>query len=149
MKDKPMHFILRPPILPAAYENNPPISSSMRTFDLTIRTLCDFRSLDFILHCMPNLRRFIVFINYPSNSAWWRDVFDGYKWQELLTRNTSHLDVFDISLHIYGLNLVLDVDSALKSFDYFSRKYDDWYLGIHRARFSSNSDGKIREELIY
>jgi hypothetical protein len=96
---------------------------------------------------MPNLRRFIVTIICSSTILpWCRDVFDGYKWQQLLTRNTSHLEVFDISLFIQGLNLVSDVDMVLKSFDYFATKYDEWYVAIDRSRFSFNNQGKIEEK---
>jgi len=99
---------------------------------------------------MPNLRRFIVTIICSSTIlSWCRDVFDGYKWQKLLTTNASHLNVFDISLFIQGLNLVSDVDMVLKSFDYFATKYDDWYLAIRRSQCRFNNQSKIGDITVY
>jgi hypothetical protein len=99
---------------------------------------------------MPNLREFIITIICSSTiSPWCRDIFDGYKWQQLLTRNTSYLNVFDIFLCTDGLNLVSDVDIVLKSFDYFATKYDDWYLAIRRSQCRFNNQSKIGDITVY
>jgi hypothetical protein len=77
MKDKV--FIIRLLTLPAPYENNIPISPSIQTFDLTIRAMCSFQSLNFTLRYMPNLRRFIVALSLIPFC--WRNVFNGYQKQ--------------------------------------------------------------------
>jgi len=135
-----------PTLLPT-YENNPPISPSIKTFDLVIRTLCNFHSLNFILSCMPNLRRLIVTIIYSSSlSRLWTNIFDGYKWQQLLETNTLDLEIFDIYFHVYSLNFRSNMDTILKSFDYFTTKYNDWHLTTHQSPFSFNSKGKFEEK---
>jgi hypothetical protein len=93
---------------------------------------------------MPNLRRFIVTIIYSSlRSSLWTNMFDGCKWQQLLENNKLDLEIFDIYLHIYSLNFRSNMDTILKSFDYFTTKYNDWHLATHQSRFSFNSKGKF------
>ncbi len=99
---------------------------------------------------MPNLRRFIIAIIYLSSIPFdWRNVFDGYQWQQILTTNTPHLDIFDIFLLTKDLNLVSDVNATLKSFDYFTNKYDDWYVAIHRSPLDRNNQSKTRQTRIH
>lgn len=135
------------PILPSAYEINPPVSPTIKTFELNLQTLCDFHSLNFILHCMPNLHRFIIAIVFPpSLSTQWTNLFNGNQWKQLLINKTPNLNIFDISLHKYGSNLLLDTDTVLKSFDFFVQKYDNWHLAIYRSLFSSTNKSKIKKD---
>jgi hypothetical protein len=91
---------------------------------------------------MPNLRQFIVTVIYSSKvSRWWTNIFDGHQWQQLLTNNTFHLDIFRISLVIHRSD-ILDVDIALKSFGSFATLYDDWYVGINQRQSRFNSEGR-------
>ena len=135
---------------PLPYARNPPISPTIRTFDLTLRTSFDFYSLNFILNCMPNLRRFIVTISCLSSMLFqWSTLFDGYRWQESLTRNTPNLDIFEILLRVEDLRPLVNIDSILKSFDYFKNKYNDWHVGIHRSPLPLNHQSRTREILIH
>jgi hypothetical protein len=98
---------------------------------------------------MPNLHRFIIAIIYLSSIPFYcRNVFDGYQWQQLLTINTPHLDIFDIFILAKDLNLVADINTTLKSIDYFTNKYDDWYVAIHRSPLHRNNQSKTRQTII-
>lgn len=131
--------------VPTSFRDNPPILCSMRTFDWTIQTPCNFQLLGFILSCMPNLRRFMITVIYfTSVPLHWQDVFDGQQWQQLLTTNTPHLDVFDILLITDGLDRVPNSYATLNSFDGFSRKYPDWYVAIHRLPLLERVQSKTR-----
>jgi len=99
---------------------------------------------------MPNLRRFILSIIYLSSIPFcWRNLCDGYRWQQILTTNTPSLDIFDIFILAKAINLIPNIDTALKSFDYFANKYDDWYVAIHRSPLHRNDQSKTRETTIY
>ena len=136
-------FIIR---LPTSYENNPPIVPSIRKFELNIGAICSFDSLDFILHCMPNLRLFSIAVIYKSSMPLcWRNLFDGYQWQQILTNKTPYLNEFDIFIWINDLDLVSDVNTTLESFDYFTNKYNDWHVAIDGSFPNQNNQSKIIE----
>ncbi|CAF1140672.1 unnamed protein product [Adineta steineri] len=130
------------PTLPAIYEINPPILSSLKSFELCTKTFCSFQSLSFILHCMPNLRRFILTIISLSSSIsnLHQNLFRGGEWEILLKNGPSQLDIFDIFLHIQYTNFELDMNFVVNSFNYFTRKYNDWYLAIHQSQCNSRSE---------
>lgn len=99
---------------------------------------------------MPNLHQFIITIINPSSfSTPWNYLFDGYQWKELLIKNTPYLNLFDISLYKFGINLELDFDTVQKSFEYFIQKYNNhWNLAIHRSIFRSNNSREIKTRLM-
>jgi hypothetical protein len=53
------------------------------SFDLSIFTICDIRSISYILRCMPNLIRF-KFFHALQLVAWpfGDEVVNGYVWRE-------------------------------------------------------------------
>ncbi len=133
------------PISPSNIENNLPVSPSLISFDLDIKTECDFDSLSPTLRCMPNLRRFTIVIWASSFiSSFWEDSLNGQYWQELLTSYVPRLNIFDLFLKIFIYrNSQLDINSIIHSFDYFATKYNDWYLKIDQSKCCFEYDGKI------
>jgi hypothetical protein len=96
---------------------------------------------------MPNLRQFIVVVIYRSSvPLTWTNLFDGYQWQQILTNNTPYLDTFNISIWVEDINLIPDVNTTLKSFDYFTNKYKDWYVAIERPFSYQNHQSKTIEK---
>ncbi|CAF4106821.1 unnamed protein product, partial [Rotaria sordida] len=90
---------------------------------------------------MPNLHQFIISIeNLQFISSYWNHLLNGHNWQQLLTNYLPHLDVFDlfITVLIHRNSPVLDMKAVVHSFEYFSAKYDDWYITINQSRFSIN-----------
>ncbi|CAF1059695.1 unnamed protein product [Adineta steineri] len=124
------------PTLPAIYGINPPILSLLKSFELCVKTFCSFNQLSFILGCMPNLRRFIFTVISLSSSISYlhRNLFRGDEWELLSKNRLSQLDIFDIFLHIQYSNFGLDMNIVVNSFNYFTTKYDDWYLAVHQSQ---------------
>ena len=147
----PIYYLFyRIPTLPATFEINPPISPTIKIFHLNIHRLYSFHSLDFVLRCMPNLRQFIISIIISSflTSNSLTIALMGDEWQRLLSINTPHLDIFDIFLSIKNTDMGADTNAIIKSFDYFARKYEDWYVAVHRSRPSFNTRSKIEQIIV-
>jgi hypothetical protein len=100
---------------------------------------------------MPNLRQFFfstIISSLPASHSLTIALM-GNEWQRLLSINTPHLDIFDIFLSIENTHMVADTNVIIKSFDYFARKYEDWYVAIHQSRPSFNTRSKIEQIIAY
>lgn len=148
--NKVIHFFCSSSNNLTNYEINPPVSYKIEKFHLTIGTFFDFHSLAFILHCMPNLRRLIVTITLTSTMlSLSRNILCGTIWQQLLVANASYLDVFDIFVLIRYSNSITNLDNIIHTFNYFERKFDDWYMGIHRSYRHCNRQSKTDKTTLY
>ena len=131
------------PTLLSTYETHPPVLPSLKSFEFCIMTLCGFRSLSFILRCMPNLRQFsITIISTSSSSQLYENMFNGNQWEHLLTANSLQLDVFDVLLRIRNSDLQLDKNVVINSFNSFARKYDDWYVAVHQFQTTRHNQSR-------
>lgn len=130
---------------PLNVENNLPISPSLISFDLDIKTISDIDSLNLILKCMPNLRRLILaLISSSFISPTWEDMLDGQYWEELLTIYVPQMNTFDLFLRVYTHpNSYIDIDDITHSFDYFATIYNDWYLTINQSQCCFVNPGRI------
>ncbi|CAF4457092.1 unnamed protein product, partial [Rotaria magnacalcarata] len=79
-------------------ENDLPISPKLTSFDISIFTTCDTRSIAYILRCMPNLLHF-KFLHESREVAWPSayDLVNGYTWRHLFEMNVPFLFEFYFS----------------------------------------------------
>ncbi|CAF5162442.1 unnamed protein product, partial [Rotaria sp. Silwood1] len=75
-------FLLDVPNLPFINENDLPLSSLLKSFDLQIiMTRYTIHSIDLILHCMPKLDQFgFIFIVDQNISPFIMNLTDGRNW---------------------------------------------------------------------
>ncbi len=113
--------------------------------------MCDFDSLSIILRCMPNLRRLIFqMVIFSDHLSFLDDLFDGHYWQQLLTNDVPHTEIFDLSLNVLmNPDSQLDINTIIPSFDYFARKYDDWYVTINQSKCGLESLGMIIRKICF
>ncbi|CAF5147581.1 unnamed protein product, partial [Rotaria magnacalcarata] len=81
-------------------ENDLPISPKLTSFDISIFTTCDTRSIAYILRCMPNLLHFKFL--HESREVAWPSAYD------LVNEYPK-----------------LDLDMVVNSFQYFAQKYPE------------------------
>ena len=131
------------PTLPSSYATNPPISPSILSFEVVLMTFFDFRSLDLILHCMPNVRQLILsIISWSPQLTPHQHMLHGDQWERLLAHRTPQLDVFNLFICIRHSRLPLSPKAVIDSFGYFAKRYDDWRITINRARSAVHSRSK-------
>ncbi|CAF4166119.1 unnamed protein product [Rotaria sp. Silwood2] len=82
-------------------ENDHPILSQLISFNLIIFTLCDIYSIAYILRCMPNLSRFyFTLASRMTAFSYYRELLNGFVWQQLLKRYVSCLSKFEFHISI-------------------------------------------------
>lgn len=110
------------PSLPSINENDLPILSSLKSFDLEIiMCRCDIHSISVILHCMPNLHRFIFTLIVDDNiSPFLMDLINGLHWYQMLTNYVSYLKKFHFYLSLITNGQSIDLDNIINSFKCFS-----------------------------
>ncbi|CAF1550535.1 unnamed protein product [Rotaria sordida] len=114
-------------------ENDLPISSQLICFDLSIFTICDIRSIAYILRCMPNLRHFKFLHGTRTIAHSCADTFvNGYTWQHIFEMCTPFLSKFDFHISFEKNYPKLDLDFVVNSFEYFVKKYPKWHMIIDR-----------------
>ncbi|CAM2721571.1 unnamed protein product, partial [Rotaria socialis] len=114
-------------------ENDLPISPQVTSFDLSIFTTCDTRSIAYILRCLPNLLHFKFFHESPEvvcPSSY--DLVNGYTWQYMFEMHVPFLSKFDFHISILKEHPNLDLDVVVNSFQYFVQKYPEWQMVIDR-----------------
>ncbi|CAF4764962.1 unnamed protein product [Rotaria sp. Silwood1] len=118
---------------PFINENDLPISSQLISFDLSIFTICDIRSIAYILRCMPNLIQF-KFLHETRRIAqsYADDFVNGYTWQHMFEMYTPLLLKFDFHISFKKSYPKLDLDLVINSFQYFIKKYSKWHMIIDR-----------------
>ncbi|CAF3917585.1 unnamed protein product [Rotaria sordida] len=124
---------------PFINENNLPISPQVTTFDLSTFGICDFRSIAYILRCMPNLIRFKFLhgtqrVPLPVVD----NLVNGYAWQQMLETYVPFLSKFDFFISILKKYRKLDLDMVVNSFQHFVEKYPKWQMIIDRWVLASN-----------
>ena|SRR5271163_1261339 len=117
MKMKCLFFCFSDPISTLSLNDiGHPILPQMISFNLIMSAMCDIYSIAYILHCMPNLNRFnFSLAGRMAGLPYYRELFNGYVWQQILERN---------------------------SFQYFVRKYPNWNMVIDRWRLVGETPGK-------
>ena len=121
------------PNLPSINEDDLPTILSLKILDLQILTQCDIHSLDFILHCMPNLQEFsLTLITGRLDTSFIDVLLDGNNWQQMLTRRISNLNKFDFHISFLTDQGLFDLNLILDSFHYFLARYDGWHMAISR-----------------
>ncbi|CAF4707106.1 unnamed protein product, partial [Rotaria socialis] len=103
------------------------------SFDLSIFTTCDTRSIAYILRCLPNLLHFKLF--HESPEVVWPSSYDlvnGYTWQYMFEMHVPFLSKFDFHISILKEHPKLDLDVVVNSFQYFVQKYPEWQMVIDR-----------------
>ncbi|CAF3107367.1 unnamed protein product [Rotaria sp. Silwood2] len=118
---------------PLINENDLPISSQLISFDLSISTICDIRSIAYILRCMPNLIHF-KFLHETRRIAqsYADDFVNGYTWQHMFEMYNPLLSKFDFHISFEKSYPKLDLDLVINSFQYFIKKYPKWHMIIDR-----------------
>ncbi|CAF2896693.1 unnamed protein product [Rotaria sp. Silwood2] len=82
-------------------ENDHPILLQLISFNLIIFTLCDIYSIAYILRCMPNLSRFyFTLASRMTAFSYYRELFNGFVWQQLLKRYVPCLSKFEFHISI-------------------------------------------------
>ncbi|CAF2885538.1 unnamed protein product [Rotaria sp. Silwood2] len=100
------HMIIRsstsvPNVTLYCNENDHPILSQLISFNLIIFTLCDIYSIAYILRCMPNLSRFyFTLASRMTAFSYYRELFNGFVWQQLLKRYVPCLSKFEFHISI-------------------------------------------------
>ncbi|CAF4518274.1 unnamed protein product [Rotaria sp. Silwood2] len=128
------------PHLPFINENDLPLSSLLKSFDLQIvMAPCDIYSIGLILHCMPNLYQFVfTLIRDRSLSPFIMDLIDGQNWQEMLTSHVPYLKKFDFHISLLKYGQPLDFDNIVNSFRCLVNLYHQWDMCISRWEYWPN-----------
>ncbi|CAF3684940.1 unnamed protein product [Rotaria sordida] len=118
---------------PFINENDLPISPQLKCFDLSIFTICDIRSIGYILRCMPNLTHFKFLYGTRTIAHSCADTFvNGYTWQHIFEMYTPFLSKFDFHISFEKNYPKLDLDFVVNTFQYFVKKFPKWHMIIDR-----------------
>ncbi len=105
--------------------------------------MCDIHLFVYILHCMPNLKRFKFFLaGRMAELPFYLNLFNGYVWQQILKRYGSCLSIFEFYIAISKNFSNLNLDNIVNSFQYFVQKYPNWNMVIDRWKLVDQTSGK-------
>ena len=102
MKMKCLFFCFSDPISTLSLNDiGHPILPQMISFNLIMSAMCDIYSIAYILHCMPNLNRFnFSLTGRMAGLPYYRELFNGYVWQQILERYVPCLSKFEFYISI-------------------------------------------------
>ncbi|CAF3000293.1 unnamed protein product, partial [Rotaria sp. Silwood2] len=120
-----------------------PILPKLVSFNLSVFLIYDNYAIAYMLRCMPNLNRFNFFLVAPmKTSPYYRRLFNGYLWEDLLKRYAPCLSIFEFHISVQKNLSNLQLDYIVNSFQYFVRKYPNWNMAIGRWILASETSGK-------
>ncbi|CAF4923157.1 unnamed protein product, partial [Rotaria socialis] len=88
-------------------ENDLPISPQVASFELSIFTTCDTRSIAYILRCLPNLLHFKFFHESPEKYPEWQMIID--RWGPDAKNPLEYVMLRTIGYHQYKRNLQINI----------------------------------------
>jgi hypothetical protein len=124
-------------------DNDYPLLPQLISFDFVILVMCDIYLIAYLLHCMPNLNRFdFLLATQMAGLPYYLQLFNGYVWQQILTRYVPCLSKFEFHISITKTWSNLNLNYIVNSFKYFVQKYPNWNMVIDRWRCLDQTSGK-------
>jgi len=115
----------------------------MMSFNLGIMSICDRRSISYILRCMPNLRHFYFLLSIHTTAWPFPDeLLDGDVWKQILELYVPCLSKFEFHMSIVKGIPRLNLKIIVNSFEYFVKKYSNWHMIIDRWELTFQMESK-------
>ena len=103
----------------------------------------DINGIAYMLRCMPNLKRFNLFLGVRMRELQcYRQLFNGYMWENVVKRYAPCLSTFEFQMSVLKSFSNLELDYIVNSFQYFVKNYPNWNMFIHRWIGVNESPGK-------